>query len=124
MISYHAVQYKPMRYAPSVQVRPGLRLELGQQAAPGSNVTPGTIKAVSALAGLTTLTIAAATVWVGVNTGLNRRGLLGIAGWVVAVSAGIAGLLDLVATTGIVAMPTADMQAAINQAKAQQTTPI
>ena len=120
MISYHPVEYRPLRYQPSMQVRPGLRIDLGQQAAPGTTVTPGKIKGATAAAGLFTLTIAAATVWVGVNTGLNRSGILGIAGWVVAASAGIAGLIDLAATAGVLTMPTSQMQAAIDRAKAQQ----
>lgn len=115
MISYQPVQYKPLRYAPSIQVRSGLGIALGQEVAPGTGVTPGKIKAVSAVAGVATLAIAAATVWVGVTTGMSRKGLLGVAGWVVAASAGIAGLLDLIATTGLLVMPSADMQAAINR---------
>lgn len=117
MISYHPVQYRPLRYAPNVQIRPGLRLDLGQ-AAPGAYLTPGKIKAVSGLAGAALLALSAATVWVGVDTGLKRKGLLKVAGWVVAGAGAVAGLINLAGTIGVVAMPTADIQAAIDQGKA------
>ena len=117
MISYHPVQYRPLRYAPNVQIRPGLRLDLGQ-ASPGANLTPGKVKAVSGLAGAALLALSAATVWVGVDTGLKRKGLLMFAGWTVAAAGAVAGLINLAGTIGIVAMPTADMQAAIDQGKA------
>lgn len=121
MITYQPVQYKPLRYEPSLRVRSGLHLTLGQQAAAPS-MTPGKIKAMTALAGTATLAIAAATVWVGVTTGKTRGGVLGFAGWVVAASAGIAGLLDLIGTVGILAMPSSEMQTAIDQGKARPAT--
>lgn len=124
MISYQPVQYRPLRYAPSVQIRPGLRIELGQQA-PSAGVTPGQIKAITALAGTAMLALSAATIWVGVNTGLSRKGLLGIAGWGVAAAAGIAGLVDLVTMLGIISIPSGEMQQALEKGRAgtpQMTT--
>lgn len=123
MITYQPVQYSPLRYEPSLRVRSGLHLTLGQQAA-APNVTPGKIKATAAVAGTATLAVAAATVWVGVTTGQTRAGVLGVAGWVVAVTAGIAGLLDLIGTIGVLTMPSSEMQAAIDQGKARQTTAV
>lgn len=75
------VRYKPPAYRPPA-FRPGTHRSGKLGAAPlTEKVLVGTAAGTVVFAGLST--------WVGINTGLNEKGLLSVAGWIVAAGSGL-----------------------------------
>jgi apolipoprotein N-acyltransferase len=57
--------------------------------------------------GLLLTTLAAGTAWVGIHTGVYGKGFIRVAGWVIGLAGGLAGLGHLTATVGAAVLPMA-----------------
>jgi apolipoprotein N-acyltransferase len=57
--------------------------------------------------GLILTTLAAGTAWVGIHTGVYGKGFIRVAGWVIGIAGGLAGLAHLAGTVGAAVLPLA-----------------
>lgn len=94
------IAYRPFGFAPIA-----LKGRLGQNGvstvAPTPPAGPGTVKAVATIVGLASLTLSAATAWVGYTAAKEKAGWLKAAGWVVGIGGALGGLMTL-AQIGVV----------------------
>lgn len=114
MITYRAA-YRP--------ISPSARLGVARLDPGTPPPSPERVKTMMVLAGAGMLVVSGATVWVGLRAGLRDRGWASLAGWVAAAAAGVAGVMDVVATAGLLLMPNAEVQQAIQKVTPTATAP-
>ena len=71
--------------------------------------------------GLGVTALSAAAAWVGIRTGLQEAGLVGVAGWAVGVTGAILGAMTLFGTTSLLFTPTVELEKAAAAAQAPST---
>lgn len=82
-------------------------------------MNPATVKAVGATIGAFSVTLAAATTWVGFSTGRREKGLLSVAGYVVGAFGAVSAALDLFGIGALLLSDSASIQKLIDEKAAE-----